>query len=155
MCWARGTRKGACMCASSQPVRGLSACDLWPRDSNLSSLPVQYCYNWQLMRPDMLSSRALNRASISSSHGSIMFSLAFSPCLLSTLLRGGDTTECWSKEQFCIDKDPIRQNKIMRDSRNLKLWDKLFYRKYTKAFRTSTKWSNYFHKIWKKDKVTF
>lgn len=56
------------LCTGSQLVTQLSRSDLWPLDSNLSSLPVQYCYNWQLMRPDMLSSRALNRTSIFPRH---------------------------------------------------------------------------------------
>lgn len=42
------------------PVSELSECDLWLWDSQQSLLPVQYCYNWHLMRPDVLSSTALN-----------------------------------------------------------------------------------------------
>lgn len=50
----------ACVLVPS-PVWGLSACDLWHWDWEQSSLPAQYCYNWQLMRLDGLSSTALNR----------------------------------------------------------------------------------------------
>lgn len=50
----------ACVLVPS-PVRALSARDLWHWDWEQSSLPAQYCYNWQLMRPDGLSSTALNR----------------------------------------------------------------------------------------------
>lgn len=67
-CSVSRLRRCPCLCTGSQLVRQLSRSDLWPLDSNLSSLPVQYCYNWQLMRPDMLSSRALNRTSIFPRH---------------------------------------------------------------------------------------
>lgn len=65
------------LCAGSQPVRQLSRSDLWPLDSNLSSLPARYCCNWQLMRPDMLSSRALNRTSIFPRHWALVFFFVF------------------------------------------------------------------------------
>lgn len=65
------------LCAGSQPVRQLSRSDLWPLDSNLSSLPARYCCNWQLMRPDMLSSRALNRTSIFPRHWALVFFFIF------------------------------------------------------------------------------
>ena len=80
-----GGWEGACACVTgSQLVRQLSRSDLWPRDSNLSSLPVQYCYNWQLMRPDMLSSRALNRTSIFPRHTYHFFFFFFLHTLLHT-----------------------------------------------------------------------
>lgn len=50
----------ACVLVPS-PVRPLSAGDLWHRDWEQSPLPALYCYYWQLMRPDGLSSTALNR----------------------------------------------------------------------------------------------
>ena len=43
----KGNRKRAslaCVLVPS-PVRALSACDLWHRDWEQSSLPAQYCYN--------------------------------------------------------------------------------------------------------------
>lgn len=50
----------ACVLVPS-PVRPLSAGDLWHQDWEQSPLPALYCYYWQLMRPDGLSSTALNR----------------------------------------------------------------------------------------------
>lgn len=54
------TESVACVLVPS-PVRPLSAGDLWHRDWEQSPLPALYCYYWQLMRPDGLSSTALNR----------------------------------------------------------------------------------------------
>lgn len=67
-CTVSRLRGCPCLCTGSQRVRRLSRSDLWPLESNLSSLPAQYCYKWQLMRADMLSSRALNRTSIFPRH---------------------------------------------------------------------------------------
>lgn len=104
------------LCAGSQPVRQLSRSDLWPLDSNLSSLPARYCCNWQLMRPDMLSSRALNRTSIFPRHWALVFFLFFlhSPShsirlflrallALHLFFRGGISDSLWKgllKEMF-------------------------------------------------------
>ncbi len=60
MCgWEREKSVFACVPVPS-PVSELSDCDLWLWDSQQSLLPVQYCYNWHLMSPDVLSSTALN-----------------------------------------------------------------------------------------------
>lgn len=97
-----------CLCTGSQLVRQLSGSDLWPLDSNLSSLPAQYCYNWQLMRPDMLSSRALNRTSIFPRHKYHFCTLSHSsllslcrPCSLSFC--GGISDRHW--KGFCLRKE--------------------------------------------------
>lgn len=104
--WSRW-RLGGCRCvhAGSQLVRQLSGSDLWPLDSNLSSLPAQYCYNWQLMRPDMLSNRALNRTSIFPRHDYHFCSLShitvlspLLPCSLSP--RVGPCDRLW--KGFCL-----------------------------------------------------
>lgn len=54
------TESVACVLVPS-PVRPLSAGDLWHPDWEQPPLPALYCYYWQLMRPDGLSSTALNR----------------------------------------------------------------------------------------------
>lgn len=116
-CAASRLRGRPCLCAGSQLVRQLSGSDLWPLDSNLSSLPAQYCYNWQLMRPDMLSSRALNRTSIfprhkyhfcSLSHITVLSPLL--PCSLSP--RVGPSDRLWKGLCILMEMFLIRQRRL-------------------------------------------
>lgn len=87
----------ACVLVPS-PVRALSACDLWHRDWEQSSLPAQYCYNWQLMRPDGLSSTALNRGLHLHESRALLF--LFSPLFLPPIyffFQGGSSVASYHK----------------------------------------------------------
>lgn len=94
----------ACVLVPSS-VWALSACDLWHRDWEQSLLPAQYCYNWQLMRLDGLSSTALNRGL--HLHESWASLFLFSPLFLTLIyffFQGGELPQDFWR---CGDK--IRQ----------------------------------------------